>query len=306
MKRRGFTLIELLVVIAIIALLISILLPALGRARKAAQQAISLANMKQVLTGSAAYQTSFGGYLPITLNYTKRYNRATVLANPNGNGWCTWSAMGKNNHPFWSTGSLSQYDIEAADRPLNPFVHPDATLYAPEGDTPLPKDDPARTNLQLPAFRDPSDKISHQRDHPNPNSADRRLPDFSSSYNDVGTSYHYNIKWWDSPEISAMGTFAARMRFGTKRLQVADSFNPSRFSWVHDQIPDLIVYDGTLTKVQNGYGDVNKSVMGFMDGHSSYIEVSAWDEKDPVTGKKLAFENERYSFVFPDLKPPKE
>lgn len=63
-KKHGFTLIELLVVVSIIALLVSILLPALAKAREAAKRAVCQSKEKAVGMACHMYAASNNGNLP--------------------------------------------------------------------------------------------------------------------------------------------------------------------------------------------------------------------------------------------------
>src|SRR3954470_21598182 len=69
---RGFTLVELLVVIGIIALLISILLPVLGKAREAANRAACASNMHQIAMAITQYDIQYrrvpGPVIPCALD----------------------------------------------------------------------------------------------------------------------------------------------------------------------------------------------------------------------------------------------
>ena len=76
--RPGFTLIELLVVIAIIAILASMLLPALSRAKQKSQSVACINNLKQLVTASVVYAVDFRDYWPLN----NPGDDALDLANP--------------------------------------------------------------------------------------------------------------------------------------------------------------------------------------------------------------------------------
>lgn len=298
--RRGFTLIELLVVIAIIALLVAILLPSLCGARFSARLSISLSNVRQITAGASVYKEDYKQYMPLVLAYPGRYNPPLPSPPPAAAGWCTWSYGGKNPDGYWYSASGGAFDIEAADRPLNPYLYPEVTITAPPAPARLQPNAPERnlqTGLKLDVYRSPFDVVSYQHGNFSSPLGPASIP--LSSYDDVGTSYHFNVKWWDQlyPRLS----FDRAFNFGCDRLRLSDAFQPSRMVWLNDQTADVVANNPNpqfKLKNANSCGDINKSIMGFMDGHAGYHVVR------PGNVYPINYKNEIYSFVFEDLRLP--
>lgn len=291
-RKRGFTLIELLVVIAVIALLISILLPALSKARLSGRMAISLANVRQILTATNGYRTDYNGCPPFLLTYKRGGFKSATSGSLTG--ICTWSFGGKNQNEWWPK-HYAGFDVEAADRPLNSYMYPDINPYAPDAPATLPTTAADRVNLRMDGFRDPSDKIGHQENWPNYNDPSKGQF-FGSCYDDVGTSYQSNLKWLYTKEIQKFWNTnaVAAWQMGVKYFRLGDTFYSSHFVLYNDEYADIVINnDDPKARLVNGYGDYNKSTLGFMDGHAAYMDVYPGNTNNPES-----FFNSKYQMVF--------
>lgn len=168
--RVGFTLIELLVVVAIIALLISILLPSLARAREQARIGKCVANLRSICQGTFAYYTENEEFcFAFPFNYVDNgldYNLGLIsefiwggdVPSARKNEWD--DSQGTVNPVTYPTDT---YYITADRRPINHHLFPDVSWGDPRRHKRDATGNDFRSNLpmQLPdLFKCPSDKTA--------------------------------------------------------------------------------------------------------------------------------------------------
>jgi prepilin-type N-terminal cleavage/methylation domain-containing protein len=134
-RTKGFTLVELLVVIGIIALLISILLPALSKARESANRTKCLSNIRQITMGFYSYCQANKGSFPF------------VGANSYVEDWIWWHPTTQINDPV--TGNVASYPGGAINYLPEGGIAPYLNLSKNPGVLVCPSDpDPATTHTR--------------------------------------------------------------------------------------------------------------------------------------------------------------
>jgi prepilin-type N-terminal cleavage/methylation domain-containing protein len=123
LKSKAFTLIELLVVISIIALLIAILMPALGKARFAAEMSQCLSNHKQMATAAHALGTDNKGRF--THHEVKKLEPGQQIA------WYLWPNSPKTTRWLGYYGPASKRSLGAGSLYKLDYITDPAGYYCP-------------------------------------------------------------------------------------------------------------------------------------------------------------------------------
>jgi len=250
-RKAAFTLVELLVVIGIIALLISILLPALGRARAAANKTACLSNLRSIMQMMLIYGVQNHDQIPLG-TASNVYQDAYAIAY--NNGTTCWPCWG----PLYKAG----------------FVKNPKYLYCPSENRTYHMYDTAPDNVWRPD--DPTGNLNNRL------RAGYFLRPCSATYKPIewrvnGAPYTptdnlslHPSDWLPYPRISKM-----------KRVAIAaDIFaTPTRITQRHKDGFNVAFADGSVTWVQRGSlsHDLPKTINLYGDSANTAIASNAFD-----------------------------
>jgi len=173
------------------ALLLALLIPAAGASRRISALDQSIRNCRDIGKASSQFMHDHRNEPPFKMSF----NFGKI------SGWYTWSFGGKNCNDYWRDSFGGAFDEPAFSRPLNAYAYPDVDIPEPPGYDGTPENfnegnplDEDRLSLQLPMFKSPRDRATRQRNWP-------RESQGISCYDDVGTSYLTNMRWWFQGDV---------------------------------------------------------------------------------------------------------
>ena len=242
---HGFTLTDLLVVTALIGVLVPIVLPALAQTRQASGVAQCLSNMEQLMQATSAYRADWDGAFPFQ----------TVGG---GQGVCSWSYGGKTTDDYWK--DQGPFFLRVTERPLNLYL----LGAAVEPDVMDGYEIVERT--EVPVLKCPADHQTHQNMFDNPAAQQRLL----SCYDDVGTSYQYNLHSLFDLNKDSQWYWQQDGWAKASRLLIHDvlaKYSSTFVMFLEDPMA-WALFDNTL-EIGN-HGEFAKHSCGYLDGHADY------------------------------------